>query len=509
MQGYPPPPPARSRAPRASARGWTFEVASALVGLAALAAAAPAPGLAQDAPIEDNGWAIDVHTGPVLSSSRIVGLGGAYTALAEGIDGAPWNPASYASRTPWELSWFEPDVAFSLLLPGAFSEADFDNNGRVGLTYEDFYFLALGLRLQFGRVGMGGLARAQIFQISGGAEPIDVSLVVANFGVGYSLFDGQLVLGLGGRVATLDVGVQGGQPLVSYGGAAGVEAGVLLRLAGQPWRAGLALRSAVSTEEDGGSGVVEDPATGVRRAAGFVLPRAVHLPWELQAGFAFLIGRRPLNVRWLNPRDDERTIRDGLTTEQRRRALERARSSQGRAAALARPATAEDVARWRAEDQAWAREEEQRRQRELDGIDERLEALMRERRRWLRSLPRLYLLVSLDVLITGPTADGIGLESFLSQAVQRAGSEITFEPRLGFEAEPWPNRLKVRLGSYLEPSRFTEAGYRVHGTSSLDLRLFSWDVFGLFDDPLDFKASASADLAPRYFDWGIGVGFWH
>lgn len=37
----------------------------------------------------------------MLSGSRIVGLAGAFTALGTGIDGAAYNPASYAARDMW------------------------------------------------------------------------------------------------------------------------------------------------------------------------------------------------------------------------------------------------------------------------------------------------------------------------------------------------------------------------------------------------------------------------
>ncbi|MCC7534964.1 MAG: hypothetical protein IT379_02055, partial [Deltaproteobacteria bacterium] len=437
---------------------------SVLLACACACAGVGAAGVARaQETITTNQWAIDVHTGPVLGSGRITGLGGAYTALAEGIDGAAWNPATYASRTPWELSWFEIDFAFGLSFPGAFSDSDFDNNGDVGFSYDDYYFLTLGLRAQFGRVGIGVLARAQLYQVGGGDDPIDVTLTVINGGVGYALFDGQLVLGVATRIATLEIGVPGDDPLVSYGGAVGLELGALLRLVDQRWRLGIAGRTAVAAHDDGTANgtITEDPVTGTRSVAGFVLPREVYLPWELQLGFAFMIGRRPLNVRWRNPRDDDEVFRGNLVRRQRDRLAARTREVQARAVALGRAPTPEDTARWQAEDARWQHDERARRTREEDGLDEEHERLQRARRRWLRNLSRLYLLVSTELLVTGPTSDGIGLESFLSQRIQRSGQDVTLAPRLGLEGEPWPNRIRLRIGSYLEPSRFDDVGYRV------------------------------------------------
>ena len=66
---------------------------------------------------------------------------------------------------------------------------------------------------------------------------------------------------------------------------------------------------------------------------------------------------------------------------------------------------------------------------------------------------------------------------------------------------------KLRAGTYFEPSRF-EAGYRVHATLGTDVRLFSWDLFGLLDE-FTFSAGAAADVAERYLNAGVGIGLWH
>ena len=58
---------------------------TALVGILLITALSAAR--AQE-PIVDNDFNIDAVTGPVLGSSRIVGMGGAYTAIADGIAGA-------------------------------------------------------------------------------------------------------------------------------------------------------------------------------------------------------------------------------------------------------------------------------------------------------------------------------------------------------------------------------------------------------------------------------------
>jgi hypothetical protein len=51
-------------------------------------------------------------------------------------------------------------------------------------------------------------------------------------------------------------------------------------------------------------------------------------------------------------------------------------------------------------------------------------------------------------------------------------------------------------------------GYRVHGTLGADVRLFSWDFFGLIDE-FTLRAGAAADVAERYLNAGVGIGLWH
>ena len=139
--------------------------------------------------LEDDAFNIDLVTGPIVGSGRIVGLGGAYTALANGIDGAPWSPVAYAARTQWETDYFEWDVTVDYA-PGAFKNTDFDNNGKTGFTYTNFVFASFGLRFDFDGLGFGGLARVQDYNIG---DETDLTLWTVSYGAAYSLLEGQLI----------------------------------------------------------------------------------------------------------------------------------------------------------------------------------------------------------------------------------------------------------------------------------------------------------------------------
>ncbi|MDD9944857.1 MAG: UTP--glucose-1-phosphate uridylyltransferase [Myxococcales bacterium] len=69
---------------------------------------------------------------------------------------------------------------------------------------------------------------------------------------------------------------------------------------------------------------------------------------------------------------------------------------------------------------------------------------------------RRYLVLASDLMIVGATHNGVGLESFLSQIRQRSGQLATLGFRFGAEGEPIERWLKMRAGTYFEPSRFRQ-----------------------------------------------------
>jgi hypothetical protein len=159
-------------------------------------------------------------------------------------------------------------------------------------------------------------------------------------------------------------------------------------------------------------------------------------------------------------------------------------------------------------DPVWRQAEAERRVAEERELLVRLHELEQERLREVRALSRRFVLLAADVIAVGPTADGVGLESFLSQREQRSGEDVTLGLRFGVEGEPIARWVQMRAGTYLEPSRFEGVGYRVHGTVGADVRLFSWDLFGAVDE-FTLRVGVSADVAERYLNAGFGVGLWH
>ena len=115
----------------------------------------------------------------------------------------------------------------------------------------------------------------------------------------------------------------------------------------------------------------------------------------------------------------------------------------------------------------------------------------------------------MSLVVTGPTPEAVGIESFLQRVVERSGERLSLSPRLGIETEFIPGWLKTRIGTYGEPTRFITSSNRLHGTFGFDVKLFRWSVFGLFDDGSEWRLSAAVDGAPRYLGWAAGIVVWH
>ncbi|HKP64792.1 MAG TPA: hypothetical protein VJV78_48990 [Polyangiales bacterium] len=470
----------------------------ALLGLGLLQLSAAAA-QSRETDLRPREFNIDLVTGPIIGPNSTMALGGAYTALGFGIDAAALTPVAYATRTLWDVNWFGFDITAGYS-PGSFQASDFDNDGEIDVAYQGYYALTGGGLLNFGEFGAGGLVRAQNYRV--GAR-LDMSLILANFGAAYSFLHGQLVIAGAARSAflTLDEFVDD-RGLAFFSGI-GPEIGVLIGLAETQYRIGFAVRSEVKAGETHSTGTAQEIS----------LPGALVLPAELQAGIAYQFGPRPLNRRWVNPKDTAKQLRDKL--EARRHARIVAQVARERSDARLRhsldtgppievadfeweqPA---DPEFWRVEMERYPAEEKQL---ELD-----IEQAERDHWRELNALSRRYLLLSLDVLVTAPIDNGIGLYSFLDQKDEASGRSVTVGLRFGAEGEPVPHRLKLRMGSYLEPSRFASGSSRIHGTLGADVKLFAWDMLGLIE-PTEWRIGAAVDVAARYLNWGVSFGVWH
>jgi hypothetical protein len=132
---------------------------------------------------------------------------------------------------------------------------------------------------------------------------------------------------------------------------------------------------------------------------------------------------------------------------------------------------------------------------------------MRYRSEWRDEKALLW---AVDLVLTGTTKRGAGFEEFAQHRVQPSGRKHSLSLRGGVEYEWLPGTLRVRGGSYFEPSRFKDANGndvpgRVHLTVGLDWHFYS---FSIWDYNYRAQVSTWADGAKKFAVSGISVGFW-
>jgi hypothetical protein len=488
------------------------------LGVGALGVAMPSHAQlpAEGLPIQTNDYSIDLYQGPVLSANRVIGLAGAFVAIADGVEGSALNPAATAARTPYSYGHFDYDVGVGVTFPSALSNTDFWNSGRPTQLPKsesfDFLFLNLALQLQFGRWGVGFAADFQRYSLlrgDGAERSIERDRLAAQIAIGHlqlahSFADGQFLVGAGMRTTGLSVTKDNltsiaSQELFSTVGT-GFETGFIWRPNDWQIRLGAAFHDGFTTQASPDSETFliypDDPQNRM------YLPERVTLPWDLNVGFAAQLGPRPLNPRWIDP---------SIVLEPMRRYLEwRAHERERRL----RRAEAARVPEGPGERRQRLRKlrRELRAEEKLDDAERRRveKDLYRRLRQRYQEQARFFVLVTTSIMISGSVDNAVGIESMLERAVQRSGERTSLSPHLGLETELVPHWLRLRGGTYLEPSRFASnpKGARLHATFGFDQKVLPWDVFGTFPEDTEWRVSGSVDASRSYLGWGIAIGVW-
>lgn len=444
-----------------------------------------------------------------------MGMAGAYVALAEDVDGDLQNPAAPAVRPFYSVEDFDYWMGLGLTFPAALSTIDFFNSGsETGFrgAADNPVFVTPALNLQWGSFGVGMTVELQNygFETEGAAAPVQPAespaslaavLSTFHFQAANSFLHGQLIAGLGLRYVTMGLEVappdEASRSIFDTSGF-GVEIGAVWRPNLQPYRLGFAFRSSIDTEPSFSKSLLPNGEGDIivgNNGAALYLPERVSLPWDVNVGAAVQLGKRPLNPL-------SRTIQDvaeRARLEFRIRQLDREEERQRRLA----------LAQSETERNAIEAELVRQERLDLERLDHALEVARRALAGSFAEIGRFYVLVSGSLLVSGRVRDAVGVESFLDQVVNRSGGSIVYSPRIGAESEVWENRLKARGGFYLEPTRFATSSARLHATLGADVRLFRWDVFGLWPDDFMWQLGGSIDVARRYLAWGISLAGWY
>lgn len=387
-------------------RGWLW------LSWLLISALALTPARAQTLPpIVDRNFSLDAYDGVAIGSVRIIGMGGAAIATAEGSSGTLLNVAAPAVRSATARgSW---DWDFHLDAVTTTAASDPQNSGFVDAGNSTTVTGGIaGVVHNWGAALVG----TTVFSSSRGvgSEQLDTALGRVKFAVARAFANEAYTIGAALRGGLFDVETASGRPLFRLRGI-GIEAGALWRPFRQDVRIGASAALPVSGADVTSSGC--DPLD----CEGHILPRRIVVPWQFGVGAAYRIGP----TRW----------------------------------------------------------------------DQRVNEAFRDERSFV---------IAADVIVTGATANGAGLEAFARGLLQRSGRSIAMSPRLGGELELFPGRLRLRAGTYWEPPRLVDISGRIHATAGAELRWLQFELFG----PRRLRIAVTVDGARRYLNAGLSLGFW-
>lgn len=416
----------------------THGVRGTLAALACAASLAAPPAMAQDdVPTEPRPERLYFNSGALLGSARVVGLGGAYVGIAEGAAGVSSNLAALAQRSPsLERDW-DLGVTLSWLdLPFTGTKRRDVDNDGLADETVDSRQLLGALMLQYKRFGIGFLWRNS-------RTGYCLTLGCRNEGDKLRISLTQSVLA--GSVAfgqddfILSLGIFSAQASFN---ALGDESwrygdtGVAVDMLFRPH--GRSYRIGVSVRPEVVAGWRRDDGQSPF-IAGRQVYAAVVSPAVLSLGASWRLGEGAHRYNRLSPAARRQLLVDGD--------------------ALPVP------------------EEEPR------------DALAG---RWL---------ITAQVDLISSVSNAVAARSLATTtAPQRVGDTATFQPRLGAEWDTFPGLLRLRAGTWLEPSPFQDRNPRPHLTGGFELFVLRyWE---------DWSLTASFDLASRYSNWGVSIGFW-
>jgi hypothetical protein len=458
-------------------------------------------------PITTSEYALDLFQGPLFAGSRVTGLAGAYVAIAEDVDGDLQNPAAPAVRPFFSYTNFDYWLGFGLTFPATLSNMDFFNSGGSSTNItnppDSFVFFTPAVNLQFGELGVGLNLAVQQYALSnpksGARRGITATIPTTHLQFAHGFEHNQWVLGVGARFVSMSVNGPEIRSEVFRSTGEGLEFGAVYKPENKPLRLGFAYRTAIRTEaeynetllpDENGDLVITDSS-----GTPLYLPKAVAFPWDVNFGFAVQVGGRPFNPPWrtndvlIERQKLERRLREFDRDEKLERELAEAPTKVEREAIQARYDRQE-----RAEERA---------------IERQLLEKKRLIEQQLTQMNRFYVQFAASMLISGPVDEAVGVESLVAQTVNRSGQKTVISPRVGIESGVIPEWLKLRGGSYIEPTRFEGSEPRVHVTAGLDVKLLVWNVFGLWPDDYMWRLGLGSDSARDYYTWGVTIAGWY
>lgn len=282
---------------------------AAAVGLGCLLVL-PQAAAAQDfPPVTESNFTIDLYQGAVLGGTRIIGMGGAQVAMAEGAAGLAANPASPAVRPAtstgtwdwdWNVDWLNPQIG-----------TDYDNNGvdTDEGSVDRTIIITGGLVVNYREWALGMNLGVQQFDVvkvdpMGGDETFQPEFLIGHFSVSRTFLDDRVAAAVGIRVGTFSLTRIEPErtALIEMTGSA-LELGGVWMPKDRNLRVGASGALAADTQNIRPVGC-DDPMD----CEGFILPERVEVPWQIAGGVAW----RRAATRWNKKVDarwrDERAL---------------------------------------------------------------------------------------------------------------------------------------------------------------------------------------------------------
>lgn len=385
--------------------------------------------------------------GILRGSPRLMGLAGAYVAIAEGAEGQTRNPAAVAHKDPHFEHDLTVDFAGTMhfLFKGSSQSQDWDNDGfadrdAASNGVEGSQVVYSTASLQYGPFGIGlgfdwqnfvGRYANAAGEIERG-DAASISLVHFFGSIGASLWNDSILLGAGVESSHAWAWYLADRQLQDsrYYNGFGYQFGGLFRPKDENYRFGVAFKPQTIAAS-------RDARTNLGPLNAF---QAAVTPARISVGAAYALGSggRNLNI----------ASRAGLV--------------------------------------------------ETGEVDEMgLPVFSAAMTKWL-------LIAQLDVFL--PVQDAATVSAFVGQRgttipALPAGDRLTFLPRLAMEKELWPDRFRLRAGGYLEPAVVETGSLRPHATFGFELYLFKVGrqrlSFGL-----------SFDFAQSYQNLSVAIVVW-
>ncbi len=373
-------------------------------------------------------WNIDFFQGPLVTSERVIGLGGGFVGVSDGVEGHLSNPAAFAVRSP-----FMGNDSFDFDLGTAgytvVGDNDYDQSGNKG-ALQSATAQQLGFNLKFGRFGIGAHFLSQQFRMEvkddeGVQSVFSYAQSYGGIGLAWAFRDGELVMGtligIGtARLSSLNTTateVNGKQ--VDLASAIYPSAfGLLYCPRGLPYRLGMSWRLGREMTQERAENF---GGTKIEKLNGLRVPDKALMGASFELGASWMFGQRTYNIR---PSYGDLPLPVGSVP--------------------------------------------------------------------VKAIKRRYVLVTASIKATGPVEDGVGVTSYLRGVRQQSGAGPVVSGHFGAESEIYEDRLRVRGGWYREPSRFADdARHHVTFGADLRISLIiRWRLTMAVDVAKDYRNTA-------------------